>query len=62
MSTATETQRRASTVRSLREAFGMALIYAVAIAIAIIVLTPLLWMFSGALKTKDLLLRETRKK
>ncbi len=36
-----------------------AALFAIAVVIAIIMIFPLLWMFSGALKTKDLLLEET---
>ncbi len=37
----------------------LALNYMIAIAIGIIMIFPLLWMFSGALKTKEMLLEET---
>ncbi len=37
----------------------LALNYLIALAIGIIMIFPLLWMFSGALKTKELLLEET---
>ena len=37
----------------------LALNYLIAIAIGIIMIFPLLWMFSGALKTKEMLLEET---
>ena len=42
-----------------RHALRLALNYLIAIAIGIIMVFPLLWMFSGALKTKELLLEET---
>ena len=37
----------------------LALNYLIALAIGIIMIFPLLWMFSGALKTKEMLLEET---
>ena len=37
----------------------LALNYLIAVAIGIIMIFPLLWMFSGALKTKEMLLEET---
>jgi multiple sugar transport system permease protein len=41
--------------RVLRQALN----YLIALAIGIIMIFPLLWMFSGALKTKEMLLEET---
>ncbi len=51
--------RQASSGWMYRRALRLALNYLIAIAIGIIMIFPLLWMFSGALKTKELLLEET---
>ena len=51
--------RQASSPWMDRRALRLTLNYLVAIAIGIIMIFPLLWMFSGALKTKEMLLEET---
>ncbi|MYC97195.1 MAG: carbohydrate ABC transporter permease [Caldilineaceae bacterium SB0661_bin_32] len=51
--------RQASSPWMYRRALRLTLNYLVAIAIGIIMIFPLLWMFSGALKTKEMLLEET---
>ena len=44
---------------AIRKGLGQAALIVIAAAIAAALLLPLLWMFTGALKTKDLLLEET---
>ncbi|MDE0631087.1 MAG: carbohydrate ABC transporter permease [Caldilineaceae bacterium SB0665_bin_25] len=51
--------RQADSPWMYRRALRQTLNYLVAIAIGIIMIFPLLWMFSGALKTKEMLLEET---
>ncbi len=51
--------RQAGSLWIYRRALRPALNYLIAIAIGIIMIFPLLWMFSGALKTKEMLLEET---
>ena len=51
--------RQASSPWMYRRALRLALNYLIAIAIGIVMIFPLLWMFSGALKTKEMLLEET---
>ena len=51
--------RQASSPWIYRRALRLALNYLIAIAIGIVMIFPLLWMFSGALKTKEMLLEET---
>jgi len=45
--------------RAIRRGLRLAVLCVIASAIAIILVFPLLWMFTGALKTKELLLEET---
>ena len=51
--------RQESSPWMYRRALRQTLNYLVAIVIGIIMIFPLLWMFSGALKTKEMLLEET---
>ena len=51
--------RPASSPWIYRRALRQALNYLIAVAIGIIMIFPLLWMFSGAVKTKEMLLEET---
>ena len=51
--------RPASSPWMYRRALRQALNYLIAVAIGIIMIFPLLWMFSGAVKTKEMLLEET---
>ena len=51
--------RQVSTPWMYGRVLRLALNYLIALAIGIIMIFPLLWMFSGALKTKEMLLQET---
>ena len=51
--------RQVSTPWMYSRVLRLALNYLIALAIGIIMIFPLLWMFSGALKTKEMLLEET---
>ena len=51
--------RQVSTPWMYSRVLRQALNYLIALAIGIIMIFPLLWMFSGALKTKEMLLEET---
>ena len=51
--------RRASNPWINSRVLRQAALYLIAVAIGIIMVFPLLWMFSGALKTKEMLLEET---
>ena len=51
--------RQVSTPWMYGRVLRLALNYLIALAIGIIMIFPLLWMFSGALKTKEMLLEET---
>lgn len=51
--------RQASNPIAYSRLLRQASLYLIAVAIGIIMIFPLLWMFSGALKTKEMLLEET---